>query len=257
MLFSSAPDTQLHTLFGLARLPFISNSRTTTPDRSPVLAAHFNAMSAQSGQPIPPTQNHLDPQKKAMLLKKNRKLSRVFGETPDFADIQSAQPEVAYLQHHRRSTSAALIHPLPAPVNHKSKSCSNLRRAASARLTRIEEVKPPALPSNSTANSVTLTSRRAQTKLSPIYEPSKWRRKNACKSVDLAAASPSIRISVQRRHSLPSKLAGTTTNHDSGREPRIPLETLPDVILNPSQTRCSGDMQTGVCRCIIMQALLY
>lgn len=84
--------------------PFLtSNSRASSPlvPRSPM-----RTDTSFSDDPIPPTTNELDAREKAMLLRKARKLSRVFGEVPD---LQRSGAYDARSSHdtptHRRSTS--------------------------------------------------------------------------------------------------------------------------------------------------------
>ncbi|KAF5382957.1 hypothetical protein D9757_006389 [Collybiopsis confluens] len=80
---------------GHSHTPVLSHSRVSSPVQS------------DFGESIPPTMNELDAQEKARLLKKHRKLSKVFGKVPDFQRpslYMRSRNSISNLSH-RRSAS--------------------------------------------------------------------------------------------------------------------------------------------------------
>ncbi len=98
--------------------PFYSSSNhsaggnSTTSLRSSLLppSIHMNPREPQSTDAVPPTQNNLDAKEKAMLLKKARKLSKVFGEIPVLHSVADVPPPPASpVVRHKRSASLASL----------------------------------------------------------------------------------------------------------------------------------------------------
>lgn len=88
--------------FGGPKTLFRVNSGSSIPitPRSPMrMDSNF------SDEPIPPTTNELDAKEKARLLKKARKLSRVFGEVPDLLPTSNNSRVPNKTPRHRRSIS--------------------------------------------------------------------------------------------------------------------------------------------------------
>ncbi|KAF9044872.1 hypothetical protein BDZ89DRAFT_164983 [Hymenopellis radicata] len=83
---------------------------STTSLRSALLppSIYMNPEELQSTDAVPPTKNDLDAKEKAMLLKKARKLSKVFGEIPVLRSVPDVPPSPAPpAVRHKRSLSLA------------------------------------------------------------------------------------------------------------------------------------------------------
>ncbi|KAK0465411.1 uncharacterized protein EV420DRAFT_1760093 [Desarmillaria tabescens] len=139
-------------------LPTRSSSVITSPLRNTPTGLSctpvcMNANDSQSHGPVSSTANKLDESKdKATLLKKARKLSRVFGEAPSL-DQSIAAVGPSKLFRHKRSTSS-VSSPLGSPKSNKRyTSQPDLRQAEVPPLPQINETAPgwtpQAIPSDS------------------------------------------------------------------------------------------------------------
>ena len=78
----------------------ISYSTSMTPEISRPLPRPLPPIPTASGAPLPPTTNLLDSGERADLLRKSRKLVRVFGETPRADAIPVQEPSISMMSRH-------------------------------------------------------------------------------------------------------------------------------------------------------------
>uniref|UniRef100_A0A0W0G2R6 Uncharacterized protein n=1 Tax=Moniliophthora roreri TaxID=221103 RepID=A0A0W0G2R6_MONRR len=102
-----------------------------SPNRSPLFSTssvHMSASDPVSNDALPPTVNELDAEEKAKLLRKTRKLSRVFGEVPSLPQASLFHPRGGHISStssfHRRSLSSV------STADSQSHSSSRHRRVA-------------------------------------------------------------------------------------------------------------------------------